>query len=384
MLEANLLEHRKKFPALANKHYLNFGAQGTMANSALNAIRSSYDFVQEKGPLSAGMFAWIQKEVSSTKELLAEEFGGQALSYALTQNATEGCNIVLWGQEWQEGETLLTTDSEHNGVMKAAIQLCKRRKLSLEICKLAELNDHEIIAALEKSLEATKPRLFMLSHVLWNTGRVLPLKKILELCRAHSVRVLVDGAQSAGVLPLDLKEIGADYYAFTGHKWIGGPEGVGALYIEPSALESIEPTYCGWRGAQFDSKGNAIDWLPDASRFEVATAPFPLLAGLCEAIKVHRQAGSTTERFNLILENTKRLKEELASIKGLRLLDEHGGSSLVSFVIEGASHIDLVKQLEANKFILRTIPNPLCIRASVHYFSAEDLISFVETVKNLL
>ncbi|MBX9725130.1 MAG: aminotransferase class V-fold PLP-dependent enzyme [Candidatus Obscuribacterales bacterium] len=381
MISSSINEQRLKFPALKNKSYLNFGAQGTMATSTIDAIKHSYDYVQDKGPLSAGMFAWIQEEGWRCKKLIADEFGGEASSYALTQNTTEGCNIVLWGLDWKEGDTLLTTDSEHNGVMKAAIQLCKRNKLKLEVCKIAKLNsEEEILEAVQESLKS-KPRLFMISHILWNTGRVLPLKKIVDLCKSKNVKVLADGAQSAGVMPLDMIELGAEFYAFTGHKWIGGPEGVGALYVAPDSLEDLEPTFAGWRGAIFDSKGQAIGWQPDSSRYEVATAPFPLLSGLINAIEVHRQAGTAVARYETIIQIASKLRAELSTMPNLKLLDKTGGSSLVSFAIDDVIHANVVKALESKGFIVRTIPNPECIRASVHYFSQEEADKFCDALK---
>jgi L-cysteine/cystine lyase len=369
----SMQDHRQKFPALKNKHYLNFGGQGVMPESAIEAIRQAYEYVQEHGPFSRSMLGWMQNQMLSARQILAEEFGGEPGSYALTQNTTEGCNIVLWGLDWHEGDILATTDSEHTGVMAAVLQVCKRMKLKLETCRISSLtDDDQILAEVEKLLQR-RPRLFLISHVLWNTGRLLPLEKIVKLCRERGVRVLVDGAQSAGVLPLNLADLNADYYAFTGHKWLGGPEGTGALYVNPDSLETIEPTYAGWRGAVFDTTGNPTGWAANASRFEVATGPFPLLSGFTRAIQEHRLLGTAVERYARILQNTQRLKDRLSALPGLKLLDERGKSSLVSFTIENASHSDLVGILEEKGIIVRTIPNPGCIRASVHYFSLEEM-----------
>lgn len=355
-----------------------------MSASTIDAITSAYHFVQEHGPLSNRMFSWIDDQINATKKFLAEEFGGDPQSYALTQNATEGCNIVLWGLDWKESDVLLTTDSEHNGVMQAAKQLCKRKNLKLEICNLAHAQtDDEILAAVERSLGA-KPRLFMVSHVLWNTGRLLPLREIVNLCRQRGVQVLADGAQSAGAVPLNFRQIGAEFYAITGHKWLGGPEGIGALYVAPEALESLEPTFAGWRSTMFDSRGNPTEWLPGAARFEVATSPFPLLSGIQDAIQVHRTAGSTSQRYEQILQNTAALRESLRTMTGVKLLDETGGSSLVSFVIANRPHGQIVRELENRKLIVRTIPNPDCIRASVHYFSADEADVFSRSLDEIL
>jgi L-cysteine/cystine lyase len=105
------------------------------------------------------------------------------------------------------------------------------------------------------------------------------------------------------------------------------------------------------------------------------------MSGLQEAIKVHRQFGDAKERHETILKNAEVLRKALKGKAGVRLLDEQGGSSLVSFTMEGARHAQIVKDLEEKKIILRTIPNPDCIRASVHYFSAEDVNKLMEALE---
>lgn len=377
-------KHREKFPGLIGKNYLNFGGQGVMSRAALDAITGAYNFVQEHGPFSSSIWTWMLDVSRGTKEAIAAELGGAASGWALTQNATEGCNIVLWGVEWNEGDVLLTTDSEHNGVMTAVKQVCKRKKLRLELCNFASLQtEDEILEETARALKM-KPKLFMLSHVLWNTGKVLPCKKIVEMCREHGVMVLVDGAQSAGVLPLNLAELNANFYAITGHKWIGGPEGLGALYVAADSLDLIEPTFSGWRGSNFDSSGQPTGWLPDASRFEVATAPFPLLTGLTAALKEHQNFANSKTRYELISANVKTLRQELSKIDGISFLDDAGESSLVSFKLANASHVDIVKNLEKNKTIVRTIPKPTCIRASVHYFSEQEVKEFPDALREAI
>lgn len=384
-VESSIQDLRQCFPALKNKSYLNFGAQGCMSASTIDAIMDAYRFVQEEGPLSNKMFHWIVQQGLETKELLSREFGGNPNSYALTQNATEGCNIVLWGFDWQEGESILLSDSEHNGVIMAVKQLCRRRKLKLEICRFSKCsNDDEILAELYSAISKSKTRFLLYSHVLWNTGKVLPAQKINEICRQHKITTLVDGAQSAGVLPLDIAGSGSDFYACTGHKWLGGPEGVGFLYAAPQSISLVEPTFAGWRGAVFGSKGEPVGFQDSAARFEVATAAFPLLSGFREALRFQSSFASQKERYELIKENTEYLRSMLSAIKGLELLDKNGGSSLVSFTLSKQDHTEIVKKLDQSRIILRTIPDPSCIRASVHFFSRIDLDVFCSKLSKLL
>ncbi len=381
---STLIEFRKQFSALQNKHYLNFGAQGVMSEKTLTAIQESYQFVQDNGPLNNRMFGWIVSQAAGIKELIAKNFGGQPVSYAITQNATEGCNIGLWGLDWQPGDRLLLTDSEHNGVVAAAKQLSARRGVILDYCEVSKAtSEQSVLEKVEASLKL-KPRMFLFSHVLWNTGAVLPAKRLVDLCRAASCISVVDGAQSAGVLPLDLEEIGADVYAMTGHKWLGGPEGVGSMYVRPNATELIQPTFVGWRSTVYDGSENP-PFLDGAARFELATSPFPLLAGLAEAITLHNTFAEKEARYNRIVSLARKLRDEISSLPDVEFLSAEQNSSLVSFTVKNHSHGQIVKSLEENfKITVRTIPCPDCIRASIHYFSDADAERFAAGLAEIL
>jgi len=153
-------------------------------------------------------------------------------------------------------------------------------------------------------------QLVVLSHILWNTGQVLPLKAIIQHCHHHSpgdrpIAVLVDGAQSVGVLPLNLAATEVDFYAFTGHKWWCGPAGLGGLYVRPGTLNSqdfaaLQPTFIAWRGIRVDDWGQPQGWQATAQRFELATSAYPLLGGIQKAIATHHQWGTVGERYQRI------------------------------------------------------------------------------------
>lgn len=379
-----LVEFRKQFSALENKYYLNFGAQGVMSDKTLKAILQSYQFVQENGPLNNRMFGWIVSQAAGIKELIAKTFGAQPLSYALTQNATEGCNIALWGLDWKPGDRLLLTDSEHNGVVAAAKQLSARRGVILDYCKVSKSgSDQSVLENVEACLKL-QPKMFLFSHVLWNTGAVLPAKQIVDLCRNASCICVLDGAQSAGVIPLNMDDIGADVYAMTGHKWLGGPEGVGTMYVKPDAIDLIQPTFVGWRSTVYDGSENP-PFLEGAARFELATSPFPLLAGLAEAITLHNSFADVEARYKRIVSLARRLREEISALPGVEFLAAEQNSSLVSFTVKNHSHGQIVKSLEENfKITVRTIPFPDCIRASIHYFSDAEVDMLASGLREIL
>ncbi len=386
-----LERHRQQFPALANKAYFNFGGQGTLPQASLEAIQQSYEYVQRHGPFSVGVNDWIIEEANQTRLAIASELGAPVETIALTEDVTVGCNIAMWGIDWQAGDHMLLTDCEHPGIIATAQEIARRFNVEVSTCPIrATLNQGNPTAVIAQHLRP-RTQLVVLSHLLWNTGQVLPVTEIVNACRSYStdsqlIKVLVDAAQSAGSLPLDLTELGADFYAFTGHKWLCGPEGLGGLYVRPDALESINPTFVGWRGIVSEKTGKPVGWKPDARRFEVATSAYPLYAGLRTAIATHQQWGTPQERYEQICQVSEYLWQRLSQLDTIRCLrTSPPQAGLVSFVLtNGQSHKQLVESLEQKGFMLRTILDPDCVRACVHYFTQHSEIDqLIEAIKNL-
>jgi L-cysteine/cystine lyase len=373
-------QHRQQFPALANKAYFNYGGQGTMPQAAIDGISQSHLYIQQAGPFSSELNRWVAQEAALTRAAIAADLGTSAATIALTEDVTVGCNIALWGIDWQAGDHLLLSDCEHHGVIAAALEIGRRFGVEVTTCPLmATLNEGDPVAVIVQHLRPTT-RLVVISHILWNTGQVLPLAAIAQACHDYPaqapVRVLVDAAQSVGMLPLNLDALGADFYAFTGHKWWCGPAGVGGLYIKPAALESLNPTFVGWRSITQSSSSPA--WHPDGRRFEVATSDYPLYRALRTAIDTHRQWGTAEECYQRILQLSDylwRSLSELPFITCLRTAPPESG--LVSFRLQNqreAAHSRLVQFLEQRGFLLRTILDPDCVRACLHYFTLESEI----------
>ena len=406
--------HRQQFPALANKAYFNYGGQGPLPEPALDAIYQAYKRVQLGGPFSGEVGAWVVQEAMLTRRAIASELTVPPETIALTEDVTVGCNIALWGIDWKAGDHLLLSDCEHHGIVASVMELQRRFNIEVSICPLAAtLNEGDPVAVIANSLRPNT-RLLVISHILWNTGQVLPLAEIVKVCheppltppcegggqeefslvqgdrqedlslikgggqeelpaKKHKVRVLVDAAQSVGVLPLNLIESGVDFYAFTGHKWWCGPEGLGGLYVSAEALADLHPVFIGWRGIVTDANAKPIGLKPGAQRYEIATSAYPLYAGLRSAIALQHEWGTIEERYAEICRLSKYLWEglsELPDVECLRTSAPEAG--LVSFrLTNGMPHKKLVDLLEKQGIMVRTILNPDCVRACVHYFTTE-------------
>ncbi|MEZ2322081.1 MAG: aminotransferase class V-fold PLP-dependent enzyme [Microcoleus sp.] len=419
-------KHRQQFPALANKAYFNYGGQGPLPEPALEAIYGAYKRVQVGGPFSGEIGAWVVQEAMLTRRAIASELGVPPETIALTEDVTVGCNIALWGIDWRSGDHLLLTDGEHPGIVASVMELQRRFNIEVSVCPLvATLNGGDAVQVIASYLQPNT-RLLVISHILWNTGQVLPLAEIVKVCHQgyepplappcqgggqegifplqsegrtdiepplappcqgggqevrqeslcvqnHKVRVLVDAAQSVGVLPLNLIDSGVDFYAFTGHKWWCGPEGLGGLYVSLDALADLHPVFIGWRGIVTDANAKPIGLKPGAQRYEIATSAYPLYGGLRSAIALQHEWGTVEERYAEICRLSKYLWEGLSELNHVECLRTSAPEAgLVSFrLTNGMPHKKLVDLLEKQGIMVRTILNPDCVRACVHYFTTE-------------
>ena len=161
------------------------------------------------------------------RETAARLIGAAPQDVALTQNTTHGMNLGTASIDWREGDEVISATTEHPGCLVPLHNLRARSGVKVQLVS-PPVTPEKVESAL-----TPRTRLVALSHVDWTSGEILPLREICALARARDVLTLIDGAQSVGNVPVDVPASGADMYAFTGHKWILGPEGMGALYVRP-------------------------------------------------------------------------------------------------------------------------------------------------------
>lgn len=353
-----------------------------MCQTAIDRIAKNYQHIESLGSFSIAANDWEMEEAERLREALALEFNVNAQTITLTENTTVGCNIALWSIDWQQGDRLLLSDCEHPGIIAIANQLQERFGIEFSYFSLQQTlngSDLEVVEAISKHLHP-RTRMVMLSHICWNTGQVLPLKQITQACHQQGVLVAVDAAQSAGALPLDLADLEADFYAFTGHKWFCGPLGVGGLYIRPEMFGKSLPTFIGWRGSTA-CKPN-VEWQQNGQKFEVASSAYPLYGALREAIAHANQWGDRKDRYERICKLSGILWQKLAAIPQIECLRTNPPQAgLVAFTITGKSPVQVMQEFErTHQILIRSIPEPDCLRASVHYLTVEDDIDRLVSV----
>ena len=354
-------EAREQYPVLARWAYLNAGTNGPLARATVAAMteRLARDAHEGRGgkPYFDEMLA-LRAELRSR---LAGLVAVDADRLALTNATTDSCNIVLGGLRLRASDEIVTTDTEHFGLLGALHASGAR-------IRVARVRDRPSTAALEAILAEVndRTRLIAISHVSWHTGHVLPLE---ELRAATELPLLVDGAQAVGAITVDAAAY--DFYTVSGQKWLCGPETMGALYVaDPSALAVAAPTYFAQQSYELDGS-----FVPreGAHRFDSGWLPLASLAGMLAALESHPRWG---------LERAAQLAARARELLGERfeVITEADHATLVTFAAPGDPAECAARALE-HGVVIRDLPGTAWLRASCGYWTNEDdLQRLVEAV----
>jgi L-cysteine/cystine lyase len=214
-------------------------------------------------------------------------------------------------------------------------------------------------------------RLVSLSQVTWATGARLPIREIAELAHSRGALVAVDGAQAAGAIPIGVDELGVDFYAVPGQKWLLGPDGIGAVYCASSVLDRPLMTFAGYASFEsMDLAANGKLW-PDARRFEHSGLHLPSVIGFARSTAWLSMFVGLPWAHERIAQLARAAVEMLAEIPGVEVLTPRENmAGLVTFKIAGWKSTAALKELSQRTLcIARTIPPLDAIRISVGFFN---------------
>ncbi len=215
-----------------------------------------------------------EEAVYETRVLLAELFGApECRNVAFTANVTQSLNVVLKGL-LRAGDHVITSSMEHNAVMRPLRQL-EKQGVSFTRCPCAEQGEL-LTDRLEECLRP-ETRAVVMTHASNVCGTVTPVAEVGAFCRAHGLLFVVDCAQTAGVLPIDVQTMSVDALCFTGHKGLMGPQGIGGLILRDGLAAQLEPLISGGTGSVSHTE-QIPDFMPD--RLEAGTLNLPGIMGL--------------------------------------------------------------------------------------------------------
>ncbi len=289
------------------------------------------------------------RAVLEAREAVAELFSvTDPLRVVFTSNATEALNTVLLGLP-VSGDHVIASGLEHNSVMRPLVEL---RSRGVDFSLLPHASDGSLDPAEIRKVARPNTVLLVLNHASNVSGRILPLREVTAVASELGLPILLDAAQTAGCVPIDMERDGIDFLAFTGHKSLMGPQGTGGLVIS-SRIDPrrVRPLKTGGTGSRSEHTTHP-DFLPD--RFEAGTPNAVGLAGLAAGLRFVLEKGVAA---------LQRHEERLAArmVQGLSALDGvalHGiapagqRTGVVSFTVHGLPVSEIALRLDENDGVL--------------------------------
>jgi L-cysteine/cystine lyase len=374
---------RAALPALEAGIYLNTGSVGPLPAETAAAMNEISAYELTTGRAHPDYFLDTLQRMAEARAAVAAVLVADAADIALTHSATDGMSIGAWSIDWKAGDRAVTTGLEHPGGTGALYNLRDRVGIDLAFVDVAAGSDtDEVLAAFDAAIDE-RTRLVAVSHVLWATGAVLPIADIARIAHARGAIVVVDGAQSAGAIPVDLAATGADVYAVPAQKWLLGPEGMGAVAVAPGVRDRLHPAFGGYFSFEtVDPDGQAVHW-PDARQFESSNFHHPSIVGMARSIGWLSMFVGLDWVYERGAAMARLAADRLAAVEGVEVLTPRDRmATLVTFRIRGWQAEAALDELAARVFaIARTVPLVDGVRISVGFYTSEDeLERFVDAV----
>lgn len=381
---STLEEHRRRFPALAQRVYLNHAAAGPLPSASVRAITDAFLEEQRLGASSTEVALDTERLSAAARADVSAATGSMTERIALFESISVACNVVLWGLDWRPDEQIILTEEEHPSLCAIADAISRRHGPEVVYLKRRDASKRGWTGALREALRPGT-RVVVVSHVTRVSGEVLPVEDLAELCRRHEtprdrVRILVDAAQSIGHVPPPSPDAAIDYLVWTASKWLCGPPGVAGLCVTPEGLEDLRPAMVGWRGLDPARASEGLYPRQGARRLELGATATPLLAGLSQALATHERWAPFEALRTRILDLAGRLRDRLQALArdsgSLEIVSAGPGlpSGIVSFRPTRVSAASVALELERRGIVVRAPLGKELVRISVHYLNLEDEI----------
>ena len=336
------VEARALYPVLTTRAYLNAGTSGPLARATVDALHTAELEELRNGRSGAARVEQFRNLHEQVRARIGPVIGVESSKVAITSSTTEGCNIALAALRIGPDDEVVTSDNEHPGL--SAPLAARGVRL-----RVAEVLHHQASEAFDRILAVVtdRTRLIALSHVGWLNGHELPIR---ELKRATGLPMVVDGAQSAGAVPVEAEEI--DFYTVSCQKWLCAPDGTGALYIrEPDRYEPV-------LGGGMMLHGEGVE------RFQIVHHSIPTLEAWVIALDLH-----PTWRYDRARLLTALARERLD--EKFEVITDPDQSTLLSFKVDG-DPVATTARLAERGVVVRDLPDLPWIRVSCGYWNDES------------
>lgn len=288
-VSAPLHTFRAEFPVSRTHIFLNHAGVSPTSTRVVDAVHAFMDSTARVGRPS---FDDWESLATDCRERFARLIGCGPDEVAFVRNTSHGLSLLAAGLDWRPGDRVAAAASvEYPSNVYPWMDLEERGVAALDVIPTDEAGT----VTLEAAAGALRPetRVLAVSSAQYATGAVTNLDALGRLCREKGVLLCVDGIQTVGALPLDVKAAGIHFLSADSHKWMLGMMGIGAVFVDRSVVGHIHPPLLGWRSTTDNFNFDRVHYelLPDAGRFEEGSLAYPLIAGFGAALELLEEAG---------------------------------------------------------------------------------------------
>lgn len=367
---------RDQIPGLKYGVYFNTGGIGQSPASVNKAMAEGYQQMLSGSVSPADWYTAMEEAAVEMPAKIAGFFGADAGEIALTMSTGEGYGMVLGGLRWQPGDEVIITSEEHPVPLQAAQGLADREGAVVKVVEIDQDKDL-FLERLEQTI-TPRTRLFCFSHVTTDTGTRLPAREICALARARGILTLWDGCQAVGQFPVDLHEMGCDFYATNCYKWMLSPMGTGFLYVRKDAQQVLKPLR-----RPHDPDGTA-------RQYETGTPACALYQGLGASLDFMAGIGGPQAIAEEASRKAESLRARFDAIGGVQVVSSRRAETqtgIVSFAIEGMEGNEVSAALIERWQITQRatyMTDPTGVRISVAFYTSDaELDTLVEAAATL-
>ena len=343
---------REDFPVLKEVVYLDSTATTQTPIPAVEAmVEYFYKYAGNHGRGAHRLARETTNRYEDARETVAHFLNAESSKTVFTKNTTEGINLIANSYPWEAGDHIVTTLLEHHSNLLPWLRLHKN---GVNVTVVNPDDEGIIDISMIENAFTEKTRLVAITQVSNVFGSIQDVKSITKLAHRNGIKSLIDGAQSAGHIPVNLKDLGCDFFATAGHKGLLGPQGTGVLYIkEPDMLESASVG----GGTISDVEGYTYVLEPSPACFEAGTPNIPGVIALGRAVEYVEKIGVSeieTHEIKLSREAAKRLSE----LEHVEVYGPEDRAGIVPFNVKGLHAHDVALILDQTRKI--------CVRSGHH------------------
>ncbi len=372
---------RKQFPLTDSRIFLNSSGYGAMPEKTVDAINQKTMEAARMSESGHGTYNQVRRKAAGFLHCDEDEI-------AITRNTTEGINLVARGLPLKDGDEVLLSTHEHPGGAQPWLAIAKEMDLRIKLFDPG-MSNQENLDIIESNINSST-RVLCISHATCTTGLKFPAPEISEICKSKNIFFVLDGAHPPGMMPIDLHETKADFYATSGHKYLLGPKGTGLLYINENMFDIWKPRYAGpYADSYYDLPSKTLEFKEEASVVEVGTRSVELAAGLGASIDFLNEIGydRVTKRTREMSNYLKEKLQEINTVDILTPFEEEASGTTVTFKPKNGSRWSVQRELSSKyKIRLRGVSEAGLggIRVSVHIYNTyEELDILLEGIKDI-